>query len=59
MFATRGCGVGRKEPGVDAEDAMAEEATIVKQGWLLKRGEYIKNWRNRWFQLKSDGSFRG
>ena len=47
------------EPGVDAEDAMAEEATIVKQGWLLKRGEYIKNWRNRWFQLKSDGSFRG
>jgi hypothetical protein len=52
-------GVGRKEPGVDVEDAMAEEATIVKQGWLLKRGEYIKNWRNRWFQLKSDGSFRG
>ena len=22
-------------------------------------GEYIKNWRKRWFQLKSDGSFRG
>lgn len=34
-------------------------AEIVKQGWLLKRGEYIKNWRPRWFQLKSDGSFRG
>jgi RAC serine/threonine-protein kinase len=36
-----------------------EEPVIVKQGWLLKRGEYIKNWRPRWFQLKSDGSFRG
>lgn len=38
---------------------MAEEITVVKQGWLLKRGEYIKTWRPRWFQLKSDGSFRG
>jgi len=37
----------------------ASETAIVKQGWLLKRGEYIKNWRPRWFQLKSDGSFRG
>jgi hypothetical protein len=56
--SSRQSGVGRK--GVDrTEDVMAEEATIVKQGWLLKRGEYIKNWRNRWFQLKSDGSFRG
>eukprot|EP00051_Salpingoeca_urceolata_P032419 m.15663 g.15663 ORF g.15663 m.15663 type:complete len:487 (+) comp5068_c0_seq1:498-1958(+) len=35
------------------------EATVVKQGWLLKRGEYIKTWRPRWFQLKSDGTFRG
>eukprot|EP00040_Diaphanoeca_grandis_P038713 m.257150 g.257150 ORF g.257150 m.257150 type:complete len:468 (+) comp35011_c0_seq1:394-1797(+) len=35
------------------------EPTVVKQGWLLKRGEYIKNWRPRWFQLKSDGTFRG
>jgi len=36
-----------------------EASTVVKQGWLLKRGEYIRNWRKRWFQLKSDGSFRG
>lgn len=36
-----------------------DSAVIVKQGWLLKRGEYIRNWRPRWFQLKSDGSFRG
>lgn len=33
--------------------------TIVHEGLLLKRGEFIKNWRPRWFQLKSDGSFRG
>lgn len=34
-------------------------ATIVKTGWLQKRGEYIKNWRPRYFQLWSDGSFIG
>jgi RAC serine/threonine-protein kinase len=35
------------------------ESKIVKEGWLLKRGEYIKNWRKRYFQLKSDGAFIG
>lgn len=34
-------------------------STIVKVGWLQKRGEYIKNWRPRYFQLWSDGSFIG
>ncbi|XP_033115781.1 RAC-gamma serine/threonine-protein kinase-like [Anneissia japonica] len=32
---------------------------IIKEGWLQKRGEYIKNWRMRYFQLKADGSFLG
>lgn len=32
---------------------------VVKEGWLLKRGEYIASWRPRYFLLKSDGSFRG
>lgn len=31
----------------------------VKGGWLNKRGEYIKNWRARYFELKADGSFLG
>lgn len=26
---------------------------------FLVAGEYIKNWRPRWFVLKSDGSFYG
>ncbi|KAI7793276.1 v-akt murine thymoma viral oncogene homolog 2, like [Triplophysa rosa] len=35
------------------------EVTVVKEGWLHKRGEYIKTWRPRYFILKSDGSFIG
>ncbi|XP_065841545.1 RAC-gamma serine/threonine-protein kinase-like [Oscarella lobularis] len=40
-------------------EAVRDEARIVKEGWLLKRGEYIKNWRKRYFQLRSDGTFYG
>jgi len=32
---------------------------LVHEGWLNKRGEYIKNWRPRYFKLYSDGSFYG
>jgi len=32
---------------------------IVKEGWLYKRGEHIKNWRSRYFILRSDGSLMG
>nr|XP_015217973.1 PREDICTED: RAC-gamma serine/threonine-protein kinase-like [Lepisosteus oculatus]XP_015217974.1 PREDICTED: RAC-gamma serine/threonine-protein kinase-like [Lepisosteus oculatus] len=35
------------------------DVTIVKEGWVQKRGEYIKNWRPRYFLLKTDGSFIG
>ncbi|OWA51761.1 RAC-gamma serine/threonine-protein kinase [Hypsibius exemplaris] len=31
----------------------------VKEGWLMKRGEHIKNWRPRYFILLSDGSLIG
>ena len=31
----------------------------VKEGWISKRGEFVQNWRARWFVLKTDGTFRG
>lgn len=33
--------------------------SVVKEGWLFKRGEHIKNWRRRYFILRSDGSLVG
>ncbi|BFZ11548.1 hypothetical protein BsWGS_14586 [Bradybaena similaris] len=32
---------------------------VVKEGYLWKRGEHIKNWRKRYFILRKDGSFEG
>ncbi|XP_034486315.1 RAC serine/threonine-protein kinase [Drosophila innubila] len=32
---------------------------IVKEGWLLKRGEHIKTWRQRYFVLRTDGTLMG
>lgn len=32
---------------------------IVKEGWLLKRGEHIRNWRARYFVLLNDGALLG
>ncbi|KAM7538506.1 hypothetical protein Aperf_G00000074112 [Anoplocephala perfoliata] len=32
---------------------------IIKQGWLMKRGEHIKTWRRRYFILREDGTFYG
>merc|ERR1719327_1399832 len=37
----------------------APSSNIVKEGWLFKRGEHIKNWRQRYFILKEDGQFIG
>lgn len=34
-------------------------APIVKEGWLMKRGEHIRNWRRRYFVLREDGTFYG
>lgn len=32
---------------------------IVKEGWLHKRGEHIRNWRSRYFVLRDDGTLVG
>lgn len=32
---------------------------IVRQGWLQKRGEHIRNWRPRYFILRDNGQFIG
>ena len=34
-------------------------AYVVKEGFLMKRGEHIRNWRKRYFYLLSDGSLLG
>lgn len=31
----------------------------MKEGWLFKRGEHIRNWRPRFFMLFNDGSLKG
>ena len=42
-----------------AASASSEPTKVVKQGWLQKRGEHIRNWRPRYFILKDDGLFLG
>ncbi|EDW97362.2 RAC serine/threonine-protein kinase [Drosophila yakuba] len=37
----------------------APPVQVVKEGWLSKRGEHIKTWRQRYFVLHSDGKLMG
>lgn len=41
------------------EEPSPSAINTVKEGWLLKRGEHIKNWRRRYFILREDGTFYG
>ena len=34
-------------------------SAIIREGWLNKRGEHIKNWRKRYFVLRDDGTLMG
>jgi len=51
----------RIEDEIDMEETEADTVKdfIVKEGWLMKRGEVIKNWRPRYFILKKDGQLLG
>ncbi|KAK3886411.1 hypothetical protein Pcinc_009444 [Petrolisthes cinctipes] len=42
-----------------AEINTTQTPAVVKEGWLKKRGEHIKNWRQRYFFLLEDGKFLG
>merc|ERR1711902_61289 len=53
---------GEMEDAKEVAEALVklgEGPAVVKEGWLLKRAEYFKNWRWRYFVLKDDGQFLG
>lgn len=46
-------------PDIASPNIDVNSRQIIKEGWLHKRGEHIKNWRSRYFILRSDGSLVG
>lgn len=46
-------------PDIVTQNIDVNARQIIKEGWLYKRGEHIKNWRSRYFILRSDGSLVG
>ncbi|XP_026481821.1 RAC serine/threonine-protein kinase-like isoform X1 [Ctenocephalides felis] len=47
------------EIALAADNAFSTPANIVKEGFLYKRGEHIRNWRSRYFILFDDGNLVG
>lgn len=46
-------------PAANEAGGANTNASIVKEGWLQKRGEHIKTWRSRYFILRTDGTLHG
>ncbi|XP_016995405.1 RAC serine/threonine-protein kinase [Drosophila takahashii] len=44
---------------ISLDHQLTDKAQLVKEGWLMKRGEHIKTWRQRYFVLFSDGRLMG
>merc|ERR1712154_464504 len=42
-----------------SESIGSVQTKVVYEGWLNKRGEYIQNWRKRYFLLMDNGQFLG
>lgn len=44
---------------MDPQESAEPEGQVVREGWLQKRGEHIRNWRARYFLLFSNGDLVG
>ncbi|XP_064602802.1 RAC-gamma serine/threonine-protein kinase-like isoform X2 [Liolophura sinensis] len=58
-FKTSTCEVSELHPPQPVAMNADGQMPVVKEGYLLKRGEHIRNWRKRYFILRKDGSFFG
>ncbi|XP_068155508.1 RAC serine/threonine-protein kinase-like [Drosophila tropicalis] len=55
--STTGCSTASASLSIDRTFGAFPQ--IVKEGWLQKRGEHIKTWRQRYFILRADGTLMG
>ena len=39
------------DDGADSKEAPREQVYIVKEGWMMKQGGFVRNWKRRWFEL--------
>jgi len=49
----------KSEKDISSESIGSVQTKVVYEGWLNKRGEYIQNWRKRYFLLMDNGQFLG
>ncbi|KAL7637343.1 UNVERIFIED_CONTAM: hypothetical protein RMT77_012069 [Armadillidium vulgare] len=46
-------------PSWNTANLLLPNPHVIKEGWLAKRGEHIKTWRQRYFFLLDDGTLLG